>query len=81
MKSIVLDFNGLELLAPIGLEEYLRIRYGDFMKIPSEEKRKEVVHAKYYSTEIDYRKIYHNDCMESPSRSRVRPQRDSSNGI
>ena len=36
------------------VNEYLHDRFGDYMKLPPEEKRKEKVHAMMYDTEKDY---------------------------
>ena len=36
------------------IKEYLEYRYGDYMKLPSEEQRREAVHAMIFDTEKDY---------------------------
>lgn len=39
-KSVIVEFEGKYYNAPIGYEKYLQNLYGDFMKLPPEEKRK-----------------------------------------
>ena len=38
------------------IKEYLSYRYGDYMKLPSEEARKAAVHAMIFDTGTDYKK-------------------------
>ena len=47
-------FEDTMLLGPSKVNEYLHDRFGDYMKLPPEEKRKEKVHAMMYDTEKDY---------------------------
>lgn len=47
-------FEDTALLGSKKIKEYLTYRYGDYMKLPSEEARKAAVHAMVYDTEKDY---------------------------
>ena len=49
-----IDFEGYKLSCPAKIKEYLEYRYGDYMKLPSEEQQKAAVHAYIYDTEKDY---------------------------
>ena len=48
-------FDGVRLLGPSKPEEYLTIRYGDFMELPSKEQQIAAVHAEVYDIQKDYR--------------------------
>lgn len=48
------SFEGHMLLGPAKIKEYLEYRYGDYMKLPSEEHQKAAVHAMVYDVEKDY---------------------------
>lgn len=52
---IDIAFEGTSLLASKKIREYLEYRYGDYMKLPSEEARRAAVHAAIFDTEKDYR--------------------------
>lgn len=52
---IEIPFEDTTLLASQKIKEYLEYRYGDYMKLPSEEEQKLAVHAMIYDTEKDYR--------------------------
>jgi len=49
-----IDFEGVALLASENIKKYLEYRYGDYMRLPSEEQRKAAVHAYIYDVEKDY---------------------------
>ena len=49
-----IDFEGYKLFCPAKIKEYLAYRYGDYMTMPSEEKRKISIHAKIYDVEKNY---------------------------
>lgn len=49
-----IEFEGHKLLCPNHIEEYLKIRYGDYMKMPSIDERKMNVHAYIYDVNKDY---------------------------
>lgn len=53
-------FEDTVLLGSRKIREYLAYRYGDYMKLPSEEQRKAAVHAFIYDTEKDYREYLEN---------------------
>lgn len=48
-------FEDTTLLGSEKIKEYLEYRYGDYMKLPSEEQQKAAVHAYIYDTEKDYK--------------------------
>lgn len=48
-------FEDISLLGPTNIKRYLELRYGNYMKLPSEEQQKEAVHAMIYDTEKDYK--------------------------
>jgi len=49
-----IDFEGHKLLAPEKIQEYLKYRYGDFMKLPSKEQQRAAVHAMIYDVNKDF---------------------------
>lgn len=51
---IDIPFEDTTLLGSEKIKEYLEYRYGDYMKLPSEEQQKSAVHAYIYDTEKDY---------------------------
>jgi lipopolysaccharide cholinephosphotransferase len=52
---IDIPFEDTKLLGSKKIKEYLEYRYGNYMKLPSEESRKAAVHAWKYDTEVDYK--------------------------
>ena len=38
-EAVEMEFEGEKFLAPVGYDEYLRIEYGDYMKLPPEEEQ------------------------------------------
>lgn len=53
-KPIDIPFEDTMLLGSEKIKEYLEYRYGDYMKLPSEEQRKAAVHAYVFDTEKNY---------------------------
>ncbi len=53
-EPVEIPFEDTSLLGSANIKEYLAYRYGDYMKLPSEEQQKAAVHAMYYDTEKDY---------------------------
>ena len=49
-----IPFEDTLLLGSKRIKDYLSYRYGDYMKLPSEEERKAAVHAIIFDTETDY---------------------------
>ena len=49
-----IPFEDTMLMGSAHIKEYLKYRYGDYMQLPPEEKRRAAVHAYYYNTEKDY---------------------------
>lgn len=57
-KPVDIPFEDTVLLGSSHIKDYLRYRYGDYMKMPSEEERKAAVHAMIYDTEKDYKEYF-----------------------
>lgn len=53
-KPVDINFEDTKLLGSEKIKEYLEYRYGDYMKLPSEEQRKAAVHAYIFDTEKNY---------------------------
>ncbi len=53
-SPVDIPFEDTVLFGSKKIKEYLEYRYGDYMKMPSEEARKAAVHAMIYDTEKDY---------------------------
>ena len=49
-----IEFEGYKFMCPAKIKEYLEYRYGDYMKLPSEEQQKAAVHAYIFDTQKDY---------------------------
>lgn len=54
-KPTDIPFEDTVLMGPDNIREYLSIRYGDYMKLPSVEQQKMDVHAYIFDTEKDYK--------------------------
>ena len=55
-------FEDTMLLGSERIQDYLSYRYGDYMKLPSEEARRAAVHAMIFDTQRDYREyLPHNE--------------------
>ena len=53
-QPVDVPFEDTVLLGSKKIREYLEYRYGDYMKLPSEEQRRAAVHAEIFDTEKDY---------------------------
>lgn len=53
-KPIDIEFEDTVLMAPQKIKEYLSMRYGNYMKLPSKEEQKAAIHAEIYDCENDY---------------------------
>ena len=53
-----IPFEDTVLLGSRKIKEYLEYRYGDYMKLPSEEARKAAVHAMVFDTQKDYTQYF-----------------------
>lgn len=49
-----IPFEDTKLLGSAHIKEYLKYRYGNYMKLPSEEQQKAAVHAMIFDTEKNY---------------------------
>lgn len=56
-----IPFEDTVLYGSSHIKEYLEYRYGDYMKLPSEEQRKAAVHAEIYDVERDYSNYLRNE--------------------
>lgn len=54
-EPVDVPFEDTILLGSKYIKEYLTYRYGNYMKLPSEEQQKAAVHAMIYDTEKDYK--------------------------
>ena len=54
-NPVDIPFEDTMLLGSEKIKEYLEYRYGDYMKLPSEEAQKAAVHAMIYDTKKDYK--------------------------
>lgn len=53
-EPVDVPFEDITLLGSKKIKDYLAYRYGDYMKLPSEEAQKAAVHAFVFDTEKDY---------------------------
>lgn len=53
-----IQFEDAVLMGPTEIYKYLETRYGDYMRLPSEEQQKAAIHAEIYDTEIGYEKYF-----------------------
>ena len=53
-RPVDVPFEDTVLLGSEKIKEYLEYRYGDYMKLPSEEQQRAAVHAEIFDTERDY---------------------------
>lgn len=58
-EPIDIPFEDTTLLGSKHIKEYLKYRYGDYMKLPSKEAQKAAVHAMIFDTEKDYIEYIH----------------------
>lgn len=59
-SPVDIKFEDTFLLGSNRIKEYLEYRYGNYMKLPSEEEQLEAVHAMFFDTEIGYEKYMEN---------------------
>lgn len=57
-NPIDIPFEDTVLYGPEKIKEYLSYRYGDYMKLPSEEAQKAAVHAYFYDVSKDYKEFF-----------------------
>lgn len=53
--TIDIKFEDTMLLGSKNIKDYLKYRYGNYMKLPSKKEQQEAVHALMYDTEKDYK--------------------------
>ena len=54
-RPVDIVFEDTVLKGPNHIKEYLQLRYGDYMKMPSEQEQKMDIHAEVYDTERHYK--------------------------
>lgn len=54
-----IPFEDTRLMGSKRIKEYLSYRYGDYMKLPSEEARRAAVHAMVFDTQRGYEEYFH----------------------
>lgn len=54
-KPMDIEFEDTILMGPSDIKSYLSFRYGDYMKLPSEEEQEAAVHAKMFDVNKDYK--------------------------
>ena len=59
-NPVDVPFEDTVLLGSEKIKEYLEYRYGDYMKLPSEEQQKAAVHAMIFDTEKNYKEYLEN---------------------
>jgi len=55
---IDISFEDAMLMGPTDINRYLELRYGDYMRLPSQEQRKESIHAEVYDTEVAFEEYF-----------------------
>ena len=54
-SPVDIPFEDTVLMGSEKIKEYLEYRYGDYMKLPSEEQQRAAVHAMIFDTQKDYK--------------------------
>lgn len=57
-EPVDVPFMDTKLLGSARIKEYLKYRYGDYMKMPSKEAQKSVVHAMIFDTQKNYTEYF-----------------------
>lgn len=60
-NPVDVPFEDTKLLGSEKIKEYLSYRYGDYMKLPSEEQQKAAVHAMVFDTQKDYTEYFNEN--------------------
>lgn len=60
LKPCDVAFENVILLGSKNIKEYLEYRYGDYMKLPSEEQQKAAVHAMVFDTNLGFEHYFKN---------------------
>jgi lipopolysaccharide cholinephosphotransferase len=58
MEPVDIAFETTKLLAPTDIHGYLKIRFGNYMELPSEEEREVAKHAEIIDLEKDYKEYF-----------------------
>ncbi|MBP2657829.1 MAG: lipopolysaccharide cholinephosphotransferase [Firmicutes bacterium] len=62
-EPVDIVFEDTILMGPTEIKKYLRLRYGNYMKLPSVEQRKAAIHAEIFDTEVGYEEYFKADRM------------------
>ena len=54
MEPVDVAFEDIKLMGPTDIKKYLKLRYGNYMKLPPEEQRKSAIHAEIYDTGVSF---------------------------
>lgn len=57
-KPTDVEFEDTILMGPADIVRYLEYRYGDYMRLPSQEEQKAAVHAEIYDTEVGFEEYF-----------------------
>lgn len=57
-KPVEVPFENTRLLGPTDIHGYLKIRFGDYMKLPPENEREAAAHAEIVDLEKDYKQFF-----------------------
>lgn len=60
MDVIDIPFEDTKLLGSKSIKKYLSVRYGNYMKLPSQKQQIAAVHAEIFDTEKDYLQYFNN---------------------
>ena len=60
MDVIDIPFEDTKLLGSKSIKKYLSVRYGNYMKLPSQKQQIAAVHAEIFDTEKDYLQYFDN---------------------
>ncbi len=56
-QPVEISFEDTNLMGPTRIINYLELRYGDYLKLPSKEQQKAAIHAEIFDTEVGFEKF------------------------
>lgn len=54
-KTVYVPFETIKLKVPVGLHEFMTMRFGDYMRVPPQETIKAMQHASFWDTKKDFK--------------------------
>lgn len=63
-KTLLMEFEGLEIMVPCGFDHLLRVWYGDYMQLPPKEKRGAWHNGTVFDADIPYKEYLHKQGIE-----------------